>query len=389
MRRTLWPARIILALFTIIGTGVLAAPAAAAVPGAASVRATTVRFVAAWDAKNKVVITRAGRTVIIDDRVAIKPGKGCKRVKGDKTKVRCTTKKAPTLVTVDLLDYDDSVTNRSDLKLHAQGGLGNDTLVGGPKGDILQADVFWAPGGNDKVYGMGGNDTIIAGHGHDYVSGGDGNDHLDGECPCADSGITGNDVMYGGNGNDYLTGSLGNDKLYGGNGNDSLSGSVGRDLLDGGAGNDELDGDYDSGTAAADVFRGGPGHDVVSYFAYTKAITVDLDGATGDDGIRGERDTVGADVEGIWGGYGNDRLVGNRADNEIEGRRGNDVILGGAGNDRLTDDHGRNKLYGEAGQDTLTTWNSDNNLVDGGAHADLCQATRTDILISCEQLHLY
>jgi hypothetical protein len=43
---------------------------------------------------NKVVITRSGRTVTVDDVVALKPGKGCRKI--DKTKVRCTTARTPT-----------------------------------------------------------------------------------------------------------------------------------------------------------------------------------------------------------------------------------------------------------------------------------------------------
>ena len=51
-----------------------------------SAGATTVSFSADTKVKNKVVITRSGRTVTIDDRVAVKPGKNCKQVKGDKTR---------------------------------------------------------------------------------------------------------------------------------------------------------------------------------------------------------------------------------------------------------------------------------------------------------------
>src|SRR3954454_13789602 len=100
LSRPTWLARVSLSLLTTIGVGALAAaPAEAASTGVASVvESTKVQYKAAKGKQNKVVITRSGRTITIDDKAAIKPGKGCKQVKGDKTKVRCTTGKTPTRV---------------------------------------------------------------------------------------------------------------------------------------------------------------------------------------------------------------------------------------------------------------------------------------------------
>src|ERR1044071_907818 len=117
MERMLLPARAGLALLTVIAVGAVAGPAEAASTGYAPAGTTKVRFTPRVGAKNKVVIPRSGRTVTIDDRVTVKPGKGCKRVTGDKTKVRCTTTKTPTQVVVKLYDRNDSVTNNSDLKM--------------------------------------------------------------------------------------------------------------------------------------------------------------------------------------------------------------------------------------------------------------------------------
>jgi Ca2+-binding RTX toxin-like protein len=371
-----------------VAAGAAAGPAAAASYGWATAGTSKVTFTADHGATNKVVITRSGRTVTIDDRVAIKPGKGCKQVKGDKTRVRCTTRKAPTKVAVKLYNGNDSVVNNSDVKMDANGGDGNDKLVGGPKADDLRGDSVCARAhaGNDKIYGRGGNDKIYADAGADYVSAGDGNDWILGDSDCIDPGPTraGNDEIYGGSGNDTLAGDAGADRLYGGYGNDALIGAAGRDRLEGGPGNDWLSGDVDDRTATADVLLGGSGRDAVRYSSYRRAVSVDLDGATGDDGLPGEHDTVGKDVEDLDGTNYHDRLVGNAAANEINGYAGNDVILGGGGNDDLYGWDGNNQLYGEAGDDLLSVYHGASQL-DGGENNDVCRSKPDDVLISCEQ----
>lgn len=386
-----WPARTGLILLTAASVALVAGPARADISGDVAAGTSKVTFTAAYGVKNTVVITRSGRTVTIDDRVAITPGKGCKRVKGDKTKVRCKTKKTPAQVVVKVYDRNDSVVNNSDLKLVAHGGDGADKLVGGPKGDVFYGDdpCDRVNAGNDKIYGRGGNDTIVAGDGADYVSAGDGDDSVNSEGECVNGpDRSGNDVVYGGNGRDLVSAGPGDDQVYGGNGDDFLYGSVGRDRIEGGAGNDELYGDEGSSTAAADVLLGGSGRDLVVYYGYTKPVTVDLDGASRDDGIAGEHDTVGADVEGIYGGSGNDRLTGNAAANEIHGWDGADVILGGGGADRLLGWNGANQVYGEAGDDDISASNLTGvSVLDGGSGADVCSghAEASNTLVSCEE----
>ena len=156
-------------------------------------RADQLRYQAADGKQSRVVITRSGRTVTVDDRVAVKAGKGCKPVKGDRTKVRCTLKKTPSKITVTLGDRNDSLVNKSDLKLHVYGGTGKDSITGGPRSDFIQGDS-----GNDKLYGKGGADSLYAGTGNDMVSGGDGDDWL-----------------HGGAGEDQLLGEGGKDTVAG------------------------------------------------------------------------------------------------------------------------------------------------------------------------------
>src|SRR5262249_14455819 len=86
----------------------------------------------------------------------------------------------------DLIIMDDSAFTWS---AHFFGGAGNDTLIGGVKGDLLDGGS-----GNDALLGQGGDDTLRGGDGNDVLDGGAGNDILLGE--------DGNDDLKGGAGSD-------------------------------------------------------------------------------------------------------------------------------------------------------------------------------------------
>jgi serralysin len=374
-----WPARAGLTVLAVAAGTAVAAPAQAAATGVASVVGTTqVRYNDDTSHANRVTVTRSGNTVTIDDRFAIKAGKGCKAVKGDKTKVRCTTGKAPTRVRV-LVGYgNDVVVNKSDLPMTADGNLGSDRLYGGSRDDRL-----YGGSGQDWIWGLGGDDMLDGHTGADVLNGGDGIDVL--------YGWWGDDRMYGGNGNDSLSGVDGNDRLYGGSGKDTLSGAKGSDRLEGGAGDDNLSGEGAGDGIASDVMLGGAGVDSVDYSERTRAITVDLDGVTGDDGQPGERDTVGADVENLVGGAAGDRLTGNGAKNFINGLSGDDIVRGGAGDDFLYGDTGADQVFGDAGEDWIITSEDGRayaDRVDGGAHAvlgDQCDTDTLDTVVNCER----
>ena len=112
----------------------------------------------------------------------------------------------------DTLVVDSNVT----ADIHADGGKGNDVMIGGSGDDTLKGGD-----GSDIIAGRGGNDHIDGGRGRDYLFGGNGND-----------------VIHGGKGNDYIDGGNGNDVEFGGKGNDVLSGGPGFDALFGGPGFD-------------------------------------------------------------------------------------------------------------------------------------------------------
>lgn len=360
MSRIVWPAALGIALTAVAAAGTFASPAQAASAGTASVTsATKVQYKAASGKQNHVVITRSGRTITVDDRVAVRPGKGCKQVKGDKTRVTCTTKKATGRVTVYTYDRNDVITNNSDVRLSAFSGTGNDTVAGGSLGDAIQTGS-----GNDRADGRGGKDTLW--------------------------GMTGNDTLRGGTGDDQLWGLEGNDKLSGDAGGDDLNGGQGRDHLDAGADHDWLYGDDPRLGVAADVLLGGSGTDVASYTGYTKALVIDTDGVKGDDGQAGEHDTIGADVESLFGGSGNDRITGAAGGGSFMGGDGNDVIRGGADNDWIVGGEGKDRLYGEAGSDSLDGGDYDKHvadLLDGGsndAYGDHCEKAAKDTRVGCE-----
>ncbi len=107
---------------------------------------------------------------------------------------------------------NDFVNNQTSIVMYADGGAGNDVLLGGSGGDTL----FGGSGaGDDYLDGRAGNDMLIAGSGTDELFGDDGNDTLY-------SGA-GKDYMFGGNGNDVLFGEGNNGFLFGGAGTDVLN----------------------------------------------------------------------------------------------------------------------------------------------------------------------
>jgi serralysin len=310
-----------LATTAALSVGALPAQAAAKAGLLAVVDGTVVEYKTAKGKSSKITLTRKGNTITVDDRVAIKVGAGCKRVKGDKTKARCTPASAPTRLRVYAYDRNDTIVNHTDLPISADGGAGNDKLTGGPGHDRL-----YGRSGNDVLKGRGGNDALYGEAGRDKLYGGAGNDALDDG--------SGTDVAWGGFGSDSFTNGPGNDKFYGEAGDDYYNSRQhqGRD---------------------ADLFRGGPGVDSAGYTHYKSAVSLDLDGKKGDDGRKGEGDTIGADVENLLGGHGGDRLAGNGKANYLDGREGNDKIYGGAGNDTLLGGRNVDKMYGGAGDDFL------------------------------------
>ncbi|GGN26228.1 Ca2+-binding RTX toxin-like protein [Actinoplanes campanulatus] len=360
----------------VASTAFLGAPAQAAAGGAAKVVGSkTVQFRAVTGKANGLTITISGRTVTLDDKVAITPGKGCKAVSGDRTKVRCTTSAKTAKLDVNLGDKNDWVRNKTSVYLLATGSLGNDTLIGGAAGEELRGgggnDTLYGNGGIDKLYGEGGNDTPRGGTGDDQIYAGTGNDRAYGEA--------GVDIIEGASGSDVVLGGAGGDLIRGGSGNDSIYGEAGEDFLVGEDGDDRI-----LGGADADSVLAGAGRDVV--YAGAGEVTF-----TDEEG-----EFVFGDY--VDGGAGDDRLFGEGDVDVLFGSEGDDLIDAGTGDDVAFGEGGNDAIYGSDGDDILVNEDVDENdapigsatatdLVNGGAHAtigDICLVTPGARTAGCE-----
>ncbi|BCJ43340.1 hypothetical protein GCM10010168_43510 [Actinoplanes ianthinogenes] len=369
MSRSIWLTRAGVAVLAPLGLALAAAPAQAAAGGI--VRVTTnasgahVVYNAAAGKVNSVTITRSGAKLVIDDRVAIRAGAGCKAVKRDRTKVVCSSKRGWAGVSLALGAGDDTVVNRTNVKLAADGGIGNDRLTGGTSADSLAGGP-----GVDYVNGAGGNDTLAGG--------------------------PGNDRLYGGPGNDVVRAGDGADGVYGGSGNDTLVGEDGGDYVDGGAGNDRVTGDghkYDTGFGFVDTLRGGSGFDTIVYDELAETVRIDLFGSARGTGSNGG-DSVDGSFEGAWAGaWGSATFIGNNAGNVLISSNGAAVMDGRGGDDTLIAGDGDTKLSGGPGNDTLvvkragTAPQGGPNALDGGDGTDKCTPAFTDrdTLSGCER----
>ncbi len=193
--------------------------------------------------------------------------------------------------------------------------------------------------------------------------------------------------IFGGAGNDTLIGGPSAERIYGDDGHGATNCAV-----------EDCDDTIVDGLGRDRIF-GGAGLDAVTYADRRVPVIVTLGAGKADDGQKGERDDVLADVENATGGRGNDRLVGSRVANvlqggpgrdRIEGGAGNDTLRGGAGNDMLVGGPGNDRLFGDAGNDVLDARDKVKRdrgfreLVDGGAGRDTAMHDPKDRLVRVE-----
>ncbi|VWD62836.1 calcium-binding protein [Burkholderia contaminans] len=222
----------------------------------------------------------------------------------------------------------------------------DDTIYGGAGNDLILGGL-----GNDLLHGDAGDDEIQGGDGHDKLYGGDGNDRLFGQ--------VGNDILYGGAGDDLLVGFTGdneakrtlapgetdNDYLYGGEGNDTLLGGLGDDYLDGGAGADHMEGGEGNDTYIVNSVN-----DVILEYANEGYDTV-ISSANYilNANIEELRLVEGFNINGTGNALDN-RIVGNSADNILDGVTGADTMIGGKGNDTYYVDNVGDRVVEFAGE---------------------------------------
>ncbi|MBK5910546.1 hypothetical protein CCR85_03450, partial [Rhodothalassium salexigens] len=261
-----------------------------------------------------------------------------------------------------------------DVLVGASGfGIADNQLEGQDGDDLLRG-----AGGNDRLLGGNGDDTLDGGADADALFGGDGTDTAD--YRTASGPVTvrlwrgtgqGNDAegdklvgienVIGSGFDDVLVGASGfgiaDNQLEGQDGDDLLRGAGGNDRLLGGNGDDTLDGGAD-----ADALFGGDGNDTADYRAASGPVTVRLWRGTGQGNDAEGDNLVG--IENVIGSGFDDVLVGASgfgiADNQLEGRAGDDILRGAGGNDRLFGGNGDDILDAGLGSDWL----------EGGAGAD-------------------
>ena len=298
-------------------------------------------------------------------------------------------------------DFNDALTGDSGNN-SLDGRAGNDTLVAGDGLDTLTGglgDDVLDGGGNDLALGVdwafysAASGSVQVNLSTGFATGADGNDTLSGIEGVAGSGFA--DVLIGDSGVNVMRGNAGNDTMDGGAGPDWLdygnaTGSVTVSLVTGTASGDQgddqfinfekirgglaadiLTGDDQNnwlrGNAGDDTLDGGAGIDTADYYPAAGAVTVDLSAHTssGADGV----DTL-VNFENVSGSYlYGDTLIGDAADNKLEGLGGNDSLGGGDGNDLLDGGSGNDQLRGDAGNDTILGGDG-NDYITGGSGDD-------------------
>jgi Ca2+-binding RTX toxin-like protein len=237
------------------------------------------------------------------------------------------------------------------------GGLGNDSMVGGV--------------GNDTYFIDSATDVVVeaAGAGIDWVNSSvthtlvntenlilTGTTAINGIGNAVANSITGNnaantlvgnggnDTLMGNDGNDVLRDSIGDDSLVGGNGNDNLYAGIGTDILVGGMGNDVYYLSYAAGDVANDAIKeaANAGTDT-AYAVFDATLAANVENLT----------LLGATAINAIGNDLNNTIYGNSANNTLNGGLGNDILRDNVGDDRLVGDEGNDNLYAGSGSDTL------------------------------------
>jgi Ca2+-binding RTX toxin-like protein len=184
-------------------------------------------------------------------------------------------------------------------------------------------------------------------------------------------------TLRGGAGDDMLEAGGGADLLEGGGGADTISAGGGADSVDAGDGDDRIVGGPGGG-----LFDGGAGTDRVVFAIYgweAEGLAISLrDPGLASGPIAG---TVLRDVEAVDAGFGDDRVIGDDAANDLGGRGGEDLIVGLAGADVLAGDRGEDTVVGGAGADSVIGGQGDD-LVRGGRGRDSLQGWRDDDVLS-------
>jgi Ca2+-binding RTX toxin-like protein len=293
------------------------------------------------------------------------------------------------------------------------GGAGNDYLLGGLGDDQLDGgsgqDEITGDAGHDRIVAGSEDDRVFGGVGDDQIWGGDGNDVLVGFTASNDAqqtlnaGETDHDKIYAGAGNDLILGGWGDDQIYGEDGDDtymvnSVNDSIveGRNegydtvisstnyqlnqnieelrLLEGynihGTGNalnnkimgNSADNILD-GITGADTLMGGLGNDTYMVNSVNDSIVegrnegydrvISNTNYQLNQNIEELRLLEGYNIHGT-GNALNNKIMGNSADNILDGITGADTLMGGLGNDTYYVDNAGDQIIENANEGTDT-----------------------------------
>jgi surface-anchored protein len=243
--------------------------------------------------------------------------------------------------------------------LWSWGGDGNDTLIGGAKGDVLDGGA-----GNDSLIGNAGGDRYLFAMAWSAetdtiteLSGG-GNDTIEFTSLAANTPVTvdlTSDTALATHTNRTVRmGSAGQsafiENVVGGRGNDTIRGNAANNRLDGGQGSDLLEGRGGNDTYAFRVAKsaeidtiietGSGGNDTLDFAALTDTTPVTVDLAS-DTALATHANRIvqmggagqSAFIENVIGGRGNDTIRGNSGNNRLDGGEGSDTLEGRGGND--------------------------------------------------------
>ncbi|UOM34097.1 calcium-binding protein [Acuticoccus sp. I52.16.1] len=302
---------------------------------------------------------------------------------------------------------DGSLVADGFIQFNADGGAGDDLLLGTQGDDLLEGGL-----GDDKLVGNEGDDTMLGGLGDDQMvwNNGDGSDTMNGGLGddiaivngsdgSGDAFVVGNTfgtvefdrvnfgqfgleidntetlVVNGLGGNDTvdagdlriglidlkINGGAGEDELIGSNGGDTLAGDTGNDTMLGARGDDLM------------IWRNGDGSDLMNGGANDDTALVEgADGA----GDSFEISTNGGNVLFERVNFGNFTLdIRNTETLEVKGLAGNDSIDASALDNGLIDlelfgNTGNDEITGSAGNDTIDG-GEDDDVMTGGAGADI------------------
>lgn len=292
-------------------------------------RVQTLFYIAAAGEVNRVTVSGPRSALVLRDTAGIQPGRGCRRVGEDRTRVRCVATDS------DVVNRDVTLSDGNDAVEVTQGFA---VVRGGSGDDVLRA--------RGRLRGEDGNDELT---GRGTFAGGPGNDVMTGSVAkrgTADSFLEGDP----GNGSDTIDGRGGQDDLV------SYGGRAAPVRVD-------LEGDRDDGQAGEndrvagveDIF-GGEGGDVLTGDSADNYIFGDggddtVAGGRGDDVLSTESlSNVTTSADRLAGGPGNDKLMGTGGPNVIFAGGGSDVVLAGDGADRvIARDHSVDQVACEAG----------------------------------------